>query len=151
MSNCSYFEYKCCFVQCKRNYYDFCSYEVTTIYLNVKMSKYRNINILLLSFSVQFLQSCCASESINTISVLTDSPLNTNPSLDDDNTAAVPVFSAIPTATEGPILDDVQSLYLNLTQYPGEACNRICITGQQRACFFEFNLENYQAMGVWVK
>ncbi|KAI8121740.1 hypothetical protein FF38_00341 [Lucilia cuprina] len=38
--------------------------------------------------------------------------------------------------------------YLNISQYPGELCNRVCVSGQQRVCYFEFTLEYYQAMGV---
>lgn len=38
--------------------------------------------------------------------------------------------------------------YLNVSRYPGEYCNRRCVSGMQRVCYFEFTLEYYQAMGV---
>lgn len=43
---------------------------------------------------------------------------------------------------------EMVALYLNVSEYPGEKCNRICVNGQQRVCYFEFTLEHYQAMGV---
>lgn len=37
---------------------------------------------------------------------------------------------------------------LNLSNYPGEECKRDCMPNQKRVCYFQFVLENYQAMGV---
>jgi FtsP/CotA-like multicopper oxidase with cupredoxin domain len=37
---------------------------------------------------------------------------------------------------------------INVTEYPGELCNRECVPGQTSICYFKFVLEHYQAMGV---
>ncbi|XP_011194194.2 uncharacterized protein LOC105219623 [Zeugodacus cucurbitae] len=37
---------------------------------------------------------------------------------------------------------------LNVSQHPGELCNRRCMAGDSRICYFKFTLEHYQVMGV---
>ncbi|CAD6991399.1 unnamed protein product [Ceratitis capitata] len=39
---------------------------------------------------------------------------------------------------------------LNVSQHPGELCNRRCTAGDSRICHFKFTLEHYQVMGVYV-
>ncbi|TMW50904.1 hypothetical protein DOY81_004015 [Sarcophaga bullata] len=70
-----------------------------------------------------------------------------------DNEVLAPTVSksATPTLTaaSNPIAaPEPYTLYLNVSQYPGELCNRVCVKGVQRVCYFEFTLEYYQAMGV---
>ncbi|XP_055854376.1 uncharacterized protein LOC129918065 [Episyrphus balteatus] len=42
----------------------------------------------------------------------------------------------------------LRTLYVNVSRYPGELCNRPCRPNDQRMCYFHFTLEHYQAMGV---
>ncbi|XP_036324933.1 laccase-2-like [Rhagoletis pomonella] len=37
---------------------------------------------------------------------------------------------------------------LNVSQHAGELCNRPCVAGDSRICYFKFALEHYQVMGV---
>ncbi|XP_055854231.1 uncharacterized protein LOC129917982 [Episyrphus balteatus] len=38
--------------------------------------------------------------------------------------------------------------YVNVTEHPGELCLRTCVPNDKRICYFKFELELYQAMGV---
>ncbi|XP_055907069.1 uncharacterized protein LOC129942238 [Eupeodes corollae] len=38
--------------------------------------------------------------------------------------------------------------YLNVSEHPGELCNRRCEANEHKVCYFNFVLEHYQAMGV---
>lgn len=38
--------------------------------------------------------------------------------------------------------------YVDLKKYPGELCNRVCVPGENRVCYYKFTLEHYQALGM---
>ena len=67
-----------------------------------------------------------------------------------DNEVLAPIApTPTPIAASNPIVAaEPYTLYLNVSQYPGDLCNRVCVQGVQRVCYFEFTLEHYQAMGV---
>lgn len=45
----------------------------------------------------------------------------------------------------------IQNVYTNdaltLTDFPGEDCNRKCIIGDSRVCYFKWHLEHYHTNG----
>lgn len=46
------------------------------------------------------------------------------------------------------VKDESGNRVLDLRNYPGEECYRECVLGEKRTCYFKFEMEHYQAMGL---
>lgn len=38
--------------------------------------------------------------------------------------------------------------YIDVLKHPGELCNRTCVSGVNRVCYYKFTLEHYHALGM---
>ncbi|KAM7364393.1 uncharacterized protein ACRADG_000906 [Cochliomyia hominivorax] len=135
------------------------------IFLNQKL--YKNA-VALIGITI-VIGNCCCMHAEGFLNATADNNNNNNNNLDlieatfasttttneisitneeDTNQVFVPTTTTTAAAaTDSPNVG-LKTSYLNISKYPGELCNRKCVSGQQRVCYFEFTLEYYQAMGV---
>lgn len=122
------------------------------IFLNQKL--YRNA-VALIGITI-VIDSCCLcvqgflddADNNNSLNLIDATFASATTSNEFSNQEDNEVFTTTTDASEAGVKSEAFTSYLNVSQYPGELCNRVCVRGQRRVCYFEFTLEYYQAMGV---